>query len=97
MAFQTFLLATGSTPAETSSMNIDLGFPSIAYAQQSLRLFPPLKTPALVFAYSLRSNLAIVFVTTSSTVSLRTPIISHKYQSESLTVKFSSIEFYCGQ
>lgn len=54
--FHRYLLEIGSTPAEGSSKNATLGLPIIAIATHILRLFPPLKTPALMSIYSFKER-----------------------------------------
>ena len=47
--FQTYLLASGSTPVVGSSRKTTVGFPINATATHNLRLFPQLQTTYIIY------------------------------------------------
>lgn len=66
MTFHINLLAFGSMPVEGSSKNIILGFPIMAIATDSFRLFPPDRVPDNLSSYSSKFIYFIFCVITSS-------------------------------
>lgn len=91
------LLASGSIPAEGSSSSIIGGFPIIAIATYSLRLFPPDREPACLSRYSSRFISLNMWLMTDCLRFEIIPLSCEKNYKCSSTESWSKITFSCGQ